>query len=139
MQKSDVGRGKNQSFTICAARGLFVSVAVILVLFAAFAALVSSGRAPEAAMGAMTWIAAFLSSFAGSAIAVKSHRPRALAMGLSVAGALFALTLLGAAFSEEGGLMGHMTMSVFLALMAGGVLASFISPRKKKQQRSRKR
>jgi len=138
MLKNDVSRGKKQSFAICAVRGILAAIAILLAFFAASAALVAAGTAPEAAMGTITWIAAFLSSFSGAAIAVKSHGPRALVMALTVSGTLFALTLLGAAFSDDGGLLGEMTMSLFLALIAGGVLASFLSPHGKKSQKPQK-
>ena len=138
MQKNDVGRGKNRGFAFCAVRGLIASIVILLAFFAVFSALVSAGTAPEAAMGTMTWIAAFLSAFAGAAIAVKTYGSRARFIALAVSGILCALTLLGAAFTDDGGLFGEMTMSLILALIAGGVLASFLSPHGKKPQKSQR-
>ena len=137
MQKNDVQKVK-RGFVPCTARGVIAGLTVILALLAIFAALVSSGRAPESAMSAMTWGAAFLGAMTGSVVAVRRFGSRALVTGVTVSAALFMLTLLGAAFSEERGLTGPMTPAIMLALFAGGVLGGFISPRRK-AQRSRKR
>jgi len=137
VQKSDVQKGK-RGFASCSVRGVISGLAVIFVFLAVFAALVSSGRAPESAMGMMTWISAFFGAAAGSVVAAKTFGSRALMAGVAVSTALFMLTILGAAFSEEAGLTGPMTPGLLLALFAGGVLGSFISPRRK-TQKSRKR
>ena len=131
MQKSDFQRAGKRGFVSSAARGAGVSVAIVLILFALFAVLVSSGRVPEDAMSLMTWISAFLGVFGGTIIAVKGHKQRALPMGIAVAAVLFMLTLLGAAFSEEGGIVGPLTFGIFAALIGGGILGSFVSTNRK--------
>ena len=139
MQKSEGQKVGGRGFAAIALRGVVAGLLVILVLLAVFTSFVSSGRVPEGAMGTMTWIASFLGSFAGSVLAVRMRLSRALPMGLCVAFSLFALTLIGSAFSADGALLGPMTGGLLTALVGGGVLASFISPRKKTSAKSRKR
>ena len=137
MQKSDIQKGRNRSFMACALRGFIVGLAVILILIAVFAALVSSGRVPQSAMSLLTWLAALFGAFTGAIAAIKLNRTRALLMGLCVSGALFLTTLIGAVFFAQGGLLGPMTPGIFVALVLGGVLGSFItlSPKKKARKR----
>jgi len=137
VQKSDVQKAK-RGFASCAAKGVIAGLVVIFAALAVFAALVSSGRVPESAMNMMTWAAAFLGAAVGAVIASKTFGARALVISIAVSAVLFTLTLLGAAFSEEGGLIGPMTPGLLLALLGGGVLGGFISPRKR-AQKSKKR
>ena len=134
MQKSDDKR-KKRGFAAGAARGLAAAIVTALIFLAVCAALISSGRTPEGAMGVMACLAAFFGALAGSVVAAKSIGSQALASGLAVSGALFALMLISAAFSTEGGLIGPVTPGLFAALIAGGILGGVLSRRRKGRKR----
>jgi putative membrane protein (TIGR04086 family) len=140
MQKNDVQRGgKSLSFAAVVLRGVLMGLGVILMLLAVFAMFISSGRVPEDAMSVMMWGTSALGAFAGTVMAVRVYSQRALVMGLAISGMLFAVTLVGAAFSVDGGLIGPLTPGLLLAIFGGGVLGSFISPKKKGAARARRR
>ena len=135
MQKSDDKR-KKRGFAAGAVRGIAAAIVIALIFLAVCAALISSGRTPESAMGVMACIAAFLGAFAGAVVAAKSIGSRALASGLTVSGALFALVLISAAFSTQGSLIGPVTPGLFAALLGGGILGGVLSRRRKGRKRA---
>ena len=134
MQKNET---EKNGFAICVAKGFLAGIAVILALLAVFAALVSSGRIPESAMGTLTWLTAFLGSFAGVVVAVKCFDPssRTLITGLAVSGAFIVMTLVGAAFSDRDSLISAGNLWIFVALLCGGILGSFVKTQKKSRKR----
>ena len=134
MRKNDdikSGRG----FASAVIKGLAAAMLSVLIVLAVCAALISSGKAPESAMGVIACLAALLGSLAGAAVAAKAYGSRKLAIGLTVPGVMFAVILIGGAFSERGGIVGPVTLGLFIALLAGGMLGSVLVSRKKGRRR----
>ena len=107
-EKKHIGRG----FLVSVLIGTAVGFLIVLILFAVFAAVVSSGKVSEDLMRSGTVFTAFAGAVTGAVAAVRRHQAKIMTVGLTVGAAMYLITLIGALLSGSG-FGGRMTPSRF--------------------------
>src|SRR5690554_4362169 len=102
MRKNEEKKSSGYKFIYSVLFGTVTGFILAILLFAIFAALIASGKAPESLMPYLTVLTAFLSAAAGAVMAVRLHRGRLLVVGLSVGALMFVLTFICSLFSDSG-------------------------------------
>ena len=104
-----------------------------LLFFASW--LLVTGKLPQSSMAMVVIGVFFLSSFAGASYAIRRQKEKSLIVGLLQGGILYALTFVVGAFAERANLVGELSLTLLLAALLGGVVASFV-PTKRKRKRA---
>lgn len=134
MRKNEDKKNMHHGFAPSILIGAAVGFIVILVLFAVFAAIISSGKLSEDLMRHITVFVSLLGAVIGSFFAVKNYRKMIMPVALSAGAFMFLVTLLGSAFSDSGSLVGPMTPVLLITFISGSVLGGLLNMKRKKRK-----
>ena len=135
MRKSDDKRAKDTGTVKNVLLGTAIGFAVIVILFAICAALISSGKMGNDIAAEIMLVSSFAGALVGSAVAAKRNNTQKIAIGLGVGGTIFAIKIILSAFGENG--IFTSTTGVFLlCVLGGGICGSLLMRKKKKKRRA---
>jgi putative membrane protein (TIGR04086 family) len=134
MRKNDDKKNLSHGFVISVGIGTAVGFLMILILFAIFAAIITSGKLSDSMMVYVTALCAFVGSLIGTIVAVKRAKGRIMTVSLSVGAFMFLITLIGSAFAQSGTLIGKMTPALFIAFILGAIAGGFLNIKRKKHK-----
>lgn len=134
MRKNDDKKNLSHGFAASIGIGAAVGFLSILILFAIFSAIITSGKISDSLMSYITVFAALVGSLIGAVVAVKRFKSKIMTVGLSVGALMFVITLIGSAFSNSDALIGKMTPALFIAFLLGGIIGGFLNVKRKKRK-----
>ncbi len=111
--------------------GTAVGFLLIFILFMIFSAVIASGKVSENLMPYLTALSAVVGAAAGAVAAVKQHKGKLIILGLSVGALMFVVTFICSLFSGRENAAGSQTFILLVSFLAGGILGSFLSLKRK--------
>ena len=133
MFKSDEKKHMNRGFALSVLLGTAFGFFMMLVLFAIFAAFITSGKISEDLMRYIVIIVAFIGAAAGAITAVRRHKSKIITVGLCVGTLMFLISLAGSLFSDNG-IGGLLTPAFLIAFVAGGIVGGLLNLKRKKHK-----
>lgn len=134
MRKNDDKKNTGSRFISSVLLGAALGFLFSIVLFAAFAALIASGRISEGLMPYLTTFTAFLSAVLGAVAAAKRYRGRLLSVGVCVGLVMLLVTVVGSMFTDSGRVLSGMTPVLVAVLPGGGIVGALLSLKRKKRK-----
>lgn len=136
MRKSDDKTTLSHGYVVSVLFGSGIGFLLMLLVFAVFAGIISSGKLSEDLVPHVLAFSAFLGSAAGAFAATKRHKGRLMLVSLGVGSLLFVVPLLVSLTVGHGRLFNGLTLALYISFTAGGILGGCLSLKRRKHKRS---
>ena len=135
MEKTKSRNTKERHILANIAIGSLSSLIMVLVLLMILAAFTSGGSIPESFMGAVVLACCFISAFVGARIAISRTSDKKLLIGAGEGAFTFVLVFAIGRAASANATTGPITLCIFIALLAGGVIGGYLGREKRKSNR----